>query len=54
LKFATDRGCERAVVLASGIGETMYWRVGFHEVCRIGYWYCASFEDVKTRRRSRS
>jgi len=39
LGFARDRGGKHAVLLASGMGYNMYCRAGFHEVCKIAYWY---------------
>ena len=37
--FARDRGARHAVLLSTGMGESVYHRVGFREVCRIAYWY---------------
>jgi GNAT superfamily N-acetyltransferase len=42
LRFAREHGAKQAVLLASGTGYGMYRRVGFHEVCKIAYWYRAS------------
>ena len=39
LGLAREMGAAQAVLLASAMGEGMYRRVGFHEVCQIGYWY---------------
>jgi GNAT superfamily N-acetyltransferase len=39
LRFARDRAQKQAVLLASGMGYGMYRRAGFHEVCKIAYWY---------------
>jgi GNAT superfamily N-acetyltransferase len=42
LRFACERPSKRvtqAVLLASGMGYRMYQGVGFHEVCKIAYWY---------------
>jgi GNAT superfamily N-acetyltransferase len=39
LRFARDRDQKHAVLLASGMGYEMYRRAGFHEVCKIAYWY---------------
>jgi GNAT superfamily N-acetyltransferase len=41
LRVARERGQKHAVLISSGMGETMYQRVGFREVCRIGFWYRA-------------
>ena len=39
LRFACDRDCKQAVLLASGMGYNMYCRAGFQEVCKVAYWY---------------
>jgi GNAT superfamily N-acetyltransferase len=39
LGFAREQGATQSVLLASGMGYGMYQRVGFHEVCKIAYWY---------------
>jgi GNAT superfamily N-acetyltransferase len=39
LRFARERGATQSVRLASGMGYGMYRRVGFHEVCKVAYWY---------------
>jgi GNAT superfamily N-acetyltransferase len=39
LRVALDRGKQQAVLLASGMGYSMYCRAGFQEVCKIAYWY---------------
>jgi len=39
LQFARDRDWKQAILLASGMGYNMYCRTGFHEVCKIAYWY---------------
>lgn len=39
LRFARERGATQAVLLASGMGYGMHKRVGFLEVCKVGYWY---------------
>jgi len=41
LNFAEQRGTAQAILLASGMGNGMYARAGFHEVCTIAYWYRA-------------
>ncbi len=41
LQFASRRGGKYAVLLSTGMGESMYKRVGFREVCRVAYWYRA-------------
>ena len=40
-RFAHEAGESHAVLLSSGMGETMYRRSNFQEVCRVGYWYAA-------------
>lgn len=42
LEFARSYDKSHAVLLSTGMGFTMYQRLGFREVCRIGYWYKAS------------
>jgi GNAT superfamily N-acetyltransferase len=42
LRFAREQGADAAVLIASGMGHGMYQRVGFRDVCRVGYWYRAS------------
>ena len=37
--FARERGCEAAVLLASGEGYEMYQRAGFRHAGPISYWY---------------
>jgi hypothetical protein len=32
-------GAGQAVLLASGLGNGLYRRLGFREVCQIAYWY---------------
>jgi GNAT superfamily N-acetyltransferase len=39
--FARKRGFAGAVLIASGMGESMYHRVGFRKVCEIGFFYSA-------------
>jgi GNAT superfamily N-acetyltransferase len=39
LRVALDRGKQQAVLLASGMGYSMYCRAGFQEVGKIAYWY---------------
>jgi len=39
LRLAHDRDRKQAVLLASGMGYNVYCRTGFHEVCKIAYWY---------------
>jgi GNAT superfamily N-acetyltransferase len=41
LRFARAQHYQHAVLIATGIGFQMYQRIGFREVCRIGYWYRA-------------
>jgi len=41
LRFARKQRYEHAVLIATGLGFRMYQRVGFREVCRVGYWYRA-------------
>jgi GNAT superfamily N-acetyltransferase len=42
LKFARKQGAAAAVLIASGMGHGMYQRVGFGDICKVGYWYRAS------------
>lgn len=37
--LARERGAREAVLLASGMGYSVYQRAGFREICRIAYWY---------------
>jgi GNAT superfamily N-acetyltransferase len=39
LAFARERGVAQAVLLASGMGYSVYQRAGFREVAKIAYWY---------------
>lgn len=39
LTHGRDTGCDTAMLISTGIGESLYRRCGFREVCRIGYWY---------------
>lgn len=39
LGFARERGATQAVLLASGMGYSVYQRAGLREVCKIAYWY---------------
>lgn len=39
LTHGRDAGCETAMLISTGMGESLYRRCGFREVCRIGYWY---------------
>lgn len=39
LGIARKCGATQGVLLASGMGQGMYCRVGFQEVCKIAYWY---------------
>jgi len=39
LGLAREIGAAQAVLLASGMGNGMYHRLGFREVCQIAYWY---------------
>lgn len=41
LRFARKQRYRQAVLIATGMGFRMYQRVGFREVCRMGYWYRA-------------
>ena len=38
-RFAAERGATSIVLLATGMGESVYARCGFVEVVRFGYWY---------------
>jgi GNAT superfamily N-acetyltransferase len=39
--FARDRGAACATLISSGMGEGVYCRAGFTEVCRMAYFYSA-------------
>lgn len=39
LAHGRESGCEAAMLISTGMGESLYRRCGFREVCRIGYWY---------------
>jgi GNAT superfamily N-acetyltransferase len=41
-RFAREQGCTVAILIASGMGHGMYRRVGFRDVCKMGYWYRAA------------
>lgn len=41
LRFAKQHRGRHAVLLSTGMGESIYRRVGFREVCRVAYWYRA-------------
>lgn len=38
-RFAWERNYREAVLISTGSGYRMYARVGFREVCKLGYWY---------------
>jgi len=40
-QFARGQGYAGAVLIASGMGESVYRRAGFREVCRMAFWYSA-------------
>jgi len=40
-RFARGEGYAGAVLIASGMGEGVYRRAGFREVCRMAFWYSA-------------
>lgn len=37
--FAREHGMIGLALIATGMGERVYRRVGFEEVCRMSYWY---------------
>ncbi|MBI4661999.1 MAG: GNAT family N-acetyltransferase [Verrucomicrobia bacterium] len=37
--FARERGMSGATLIATGMGEGVYRRAGFEEVCKMSYWY---------------
>jgi GNAT superfamily N-acetyltransferase len=39
LTYGRNVGCDNAMLISTGMGESLYRRCGFREVCRIGYWY---------------
>jgi GNAT superfamily N-acetyltransferase len=39
LNHGRDSGCDTAMLISTGMGESLYRRCGFHEACRIAYWY---------------
>jgi GNAT superfamily N-acetyltransferase len=41
LSFAREAGGKAAILISSGMGHGMYQRVGFRDVCKVGYWYRA-------------
>ncbi len=45
--MARARGATEAVLLASGMGYSVYQRAGFRETCRIAYWYAKEPRIVK-------
>ena len=39
LAHGSASGCDTAILISTGMGENLYRRCGFREVCRVGYWY---------------
>jgi GNAT superfamily N-acetyltransferase len=47
--LARDAGYHDCVLIASGMGYTVYRAVGFAEVCRMSYWYSRLGRDEPAR-----
>ena len=49
-RFARSRGYDAAVLLSTALAYSVYERVGFREVCRIGYWYQGKTAKARAQR----